>query len=148
MKSFILTALLLTSFTASATEIKIYSTWANWGQIDFMTFDINSSLNRAWVTMELDSSPSDPDSEPEELRIKVDGLTYDSETKEIIFTNENDIQTVCANMKTRGRGIFRNTRLRKTGNCKFKKSYEIRTRDDGYHVTKKRYQVITFIVND
>jgi len=146
MKSLLLSMLLMASLSASAKSIELYSTWDTTADIN-PTFDINAELGRAWVNLEIDDSPSDLDSSSWDERIKVDGLSYDNDTKEIIYTDENGDVAVCANTRTRGRGIFRNTRLLSTKTCKFKKGTKVKMVDDGYHIRKRVYQTISLIIS-
>ena len=139
--------LLIATLNASAESIKIHTTLDGWGKIT-PSFDINAKLGRAWVNLEIDDSPSDPDSSSYDERVKIEGLSYDVDTKEVIFTSVNGEITVCAKSRTRGRGIFRNTRIFKTNACKFKKGTEVRTIDDGYDIYKRKYQTITLEINE
>lgn len=146
MKSIIAILLLTTGLNASAEMIRLYSTWDTWGELT-PSFEINAELGRAWVNIEIDSSPNDPDSSPWDERIKVDGLFYDQTTKEIVYSDEKGDEFVCAKTRTRGRGIFKNTRIVKTNTCTFKITKEVRSIDDGFHFTKRKYQVMNLVIN-
>lgn len=147
MKNVLLLMMIFTATTAAAETIKVYSTWNQWAELT-ATFDTNPSLGRAWVNIEVDESPSDPDWDPTDHRVKVDGLYYNNEIDAVVYANENGVETICAQTRTRGRGIFRRTNLVSTKSCKFKTSYEVRSVDDGYHVRKRKYKVLSLVINN
>lgn len=141
MKILVIALLSVSTLAANAATIKLHSTWNLWADIK-PTFEINAELGRAWVNLEIDDSPSDPDSMSEDLRVQVKGLTFDMNTQEVIF-DDNGAKVVCAKVITRGRGIFRNSRIYNTANCQFNQFVETKMVDDGYYVTKKKYNVTT-----
>lgn len=142
MKKLLGIMLLTMTSIASANTIKIYSTWDYTARIT-PRFEINADLERAWLEIEVDSCGSDSDCESDEVRVKLDGLTYDAVSKQIIYNSEN-VSIVCAEERTRGRGIFRNTRMIETGNCTFENKFEIKMVDDGFFIKKKKYQTLYF----
>lgn len=147
MKTLILMTALIFATSAMASEKTIYKTWNLNAELSAQ-YQINPELGRAWVELEIDDSPSDPDWEPEEKRIKIEGLSYNAETKEIIFTDESERETVCAVVKKKGRTIFRTTRIYKRKACKFKIGYITKMVDDGFYVKKKKYKIMKFTLSE
>jgi len=140
MKKLLGTLLLTMTAVASANSVKIYSTWDYTAEIT-PRFEINADLGRAWLEVEVDSCGMDPDCDSDEVRVKVEGLKFNTELKQIELT-QNGETFVCADVRTRGRGIFRSTRLRETGNCTFNKVIEIKNVDDGFYIKRRKYQTI------
>jgi hypothetical protein len=147
MKSVLLSFLILITFNVSAKSIRVHKTLDGWGEIT-PSFDINAELGRAWVNLEIDDSPSDPDSDSYDKRVKVEGLSYDTKTKEIIYTSEDGLVTVCAETRTRGRGIFRSTRIKNTQACFFEEGKVVSSYDDGFYVRTRKYQTLTLVINE
>lgn len=139
MKKLMTIALLTSLFSVAsyAKEVKVFETWDSYADIS-ASFDVNPALGRAWVVVEIDSAPMDPDWDPEERRVKVEGLTYDVDSKSVIYTDETS-SVVCMEEVSRGRGIFRRTFLQTTGNCTFTQKIVTKYVDDGFHVKKKKY---------
>lgn len=78
-------------------------------------FAYNEQLGRAWVV----TSPAiyDDGAEADIRETVLSQLSFDK-TKKAVMYSSNGFETVCANLKTSGRGIFKNSRLVSTGNCK------------------------------
>jgi hypothetical protein len=147
MKSLLLSVIILATFNVSAKSIRVHTTLDGWGDVS-ASFEINADLGRAWVNLEIDDAPSDPDSDSYDKRVKIEGLSYEVDTKEVIYTSENGIVTVCSQTRTRGRGIFRNTRMKNTQACFFEEGKEIRSHDDGFYVSTRKYQTLTLVINE
>jgi hypothetical protein len=146
MKSLLLSVFILATLNVSAKSVRVHTTLDGWGDVS-ASFEINADLGRAWVNLEIDDAPSDTDSDTYDKRIKIEGLSYDVDTKEVIYTSENGIVTVCSQTRTRGRGIFRNTRMKNTQACFFEEGKEIKSHDDGFYVTTRKYQTLTLVIN-
>jgi hypothetical protein len=141
MKSFLSAILILASVNASAKTIKLFSFWAGFADDVQTSFMLNEDLGRAWVNV-LTIHDFDDDTDEVDHYVKVDGLSYNQETKEVIYTDGKS-EVVCARYITRGRGIFRNTRLVNTKDCQFVESREVRSVDDGFYVRTKKYDVVS-----
>jgi hypothetical protein len=146
MKSMLIALLTLASASSFAKTINLYTTWNTHAQIT-SKFDINADLGRAWVSLDINDSPNDSESMSEEKRIKVQGLSYDAQTNEVIYTSDGR-NIVCAVAVTRGRGIFRNTTIKNSKDCSFKTIIETKMVDDGFNVRRQRYQTIQLVIAD
>ena len=140
MKVLLTIALVLTSLTASAKTIRLKSMWSGFADDIETKFMVNADLGRAWVNV-ITIHEWDEDDDYNDHFVKVEGLSYNTETKEVVFTDGTS-EVVCATYSTRGRGIFRSTRIRNTGACTFKVIKEYRDVDDGYYVRTKKYDVV------
>lgn len=133
MKKLLSMIIALTAFSATAGEIKIYD--VNTAALFYVSsvspeFAINQDLGRAWVNITFSSYNEDPFKQDE--RVKVSGLSYNKDTKEIILDAEGS-QTVCARVKFRR--LF-GTEIRPTGDCKFVQKYYTVEKDNGYEIEK------------
>lgn len=129
--------------TAHAAEIKVaeFSQYQLSGMNHLsQEFQFNSELGRAWINFTV--SNFDPDSMPDEYRVKVAGLYFDK-TEEAVKLDFEGQTYVCAQLK-RGR-VFRTPWLKETNACKFEQRTRIVTYDDGYEI-KKTEKVDVFIV--
>jgi len=135
MKTALILTLCITVFSSLANdEAKIFEK-ATVRSLTYTTsFGINQELGRAWLVItEIDDSFEETDER--EFRVKLDGLTFNSETKEIIYTDRDSNKIVCARYYHK-RGIFGHTGINKTNNCKINKSYEVEEVDDGFYIKK------------
>jgi len=129
-------AVISVSGVARAAEIVVFEAPVDESQAVNAKFDVDSELGRAWVDVE------NVDSEFQTSRTvvnrKVDGLSYDSEAKEVLY-NVGDGAVVCAE----ARNFLGMTTLRSTGNCPLKVSYEKRTVDDGFRPSTETFAKVT-----
>jgi hypothetical protein len=91
MKNLILSLGLTFSSIAAADSVKIFEV-ANNGvpKHDVSTsFEINEELGRAWVSVSLSESWGD-DTTYNDTRVKVEGLSYDAETKSIVLNRHGE----------------------------------------------------------
>ena len=139
MKRLITLALMICSFTALA-DVVVYKGWEAHRTI-LGTFKVNPELGRAWVEVEVYGIHADSDSDF--YRVKVDGLSYDSESKEVVWDYEGQ-RVVCAKEVTSGRSIFRHTYI-KNIDCTFKQSVMTELVDDGFEVVKRKYAVLKLL---
>ena len=137
MKKMMAVALMGLSTLAFTKEIKLYSTLDGYAETS-AKFEINSELGRAWVNLEIDEGPTDVDFETYELRVKVDGLSFNNENGSVIYTDGNKT-TNCMVTTSRGRGLFKRTLLASTGNCKFTKKKMIKKYDNGFEIKTRSY---------
>lgn len=145
MKALLISLLALASINASAKTIKLYSIWDGFADDIQPEFMINKDLGRAWVNV-VTVQEWDEDDDYNDNFIKVEGLTYNQETKEVVYS-EGTKSVVCAAYQTRGRGIFRRTVLKNTSDCQFVISKETRSVDDGFYVRTKKYEVVSLKIN-
>ena len=128
MKALLTIALVLTSLTASAKTINLFSVRSGFADDIEAKFMVNADLGRAWVNVIIGQDWGDEYDETDNF-IKIEGLSYDQETKEVVYT-DGTTEVVCAAFSSRGRGIFRSTRIRNTNACSFKVTKEYRDTDD------------------
>lgn len=145
MKTLLAGLLVLASVSASAKTIKLYSMWDGFADAIETKFMVNADLGRAWVNV-VTVHEWDEEDDYEDHFVKVEGLSYNQDTQEVVFTDGNT-EVVCAAYSTRGRGIFRSTRLRNSGDCKFVVTKETRSVDDGFYVRTKKYEVVSLKIN-
>ncbi len=89
-------------------------------------FDVDRELGRAWIDVMIE--PSDyPSREPVVVRRKIDGLSYDSTRKAVIY--QNGKQTVVCAKDSSFLGM---TSLNVTGQCILRTSSKTDTVDDGF----------------
>jgi hypothetical protein len=89
-------------------------------------FDVDRALGRAWIDVMIE--PSDyPSREPIVVRRKIDGLSYDSTRKAVIYQNGKQ-NVVCA----KDSSFLGMTSLNVTGQCILRTSSETRKVDDGF----------------
>lgn len=122
---------------AETKTIELEKVMANYYNSLSGVFAINSELGRAWV--EVIGHYSDPDSLDDVTRVKVEGLSYNQATKQIIFT-ENGSEVVCANIKiTR---VFKDEVIKPTGACRFEaRTIKVKV-DDGFEIKTKAYDIL------
>lgn len=143
MKALLITLLTLTSLTASAKTVRLFSMWDGFADDIQPEFMVNAE--RAWVNV-VTVHEWDEEDDYNDNFIKVEGLSYNPNTKEVIYTEGNQ-EVVCAAYSARGRGIFRRTSLRNTNDCKFVVTKETRSVDDGFYVRTKKYEVVSLEIN-
>ncbi len=134
MKAMIAALLLTLSLSTLAGEIVLLdkATWllGSYNSSMTSTFEVNRELGRAWVSLYF-SSTSD-DGAGHEERVKVDGMSYRAETKEVVLVAEG-AEIVCAKVIEN----FFGTQVKPTRNCKIvEKNYFARV-DDGFEIRKE-----------
>jgi hypothetical protein len=98
------------------------------------TFEVNKELGRAWVNVSLSESWGD-DTTYDDTRVKVEGLSYDAETKSIVL-NRNGETIVCGVIYNRRWVIDIGGSVRQTKRCTFTvKKFNV-TEDDGFETYK------------
>lgn len=143
MKNVMIALSMILAAAANASEIKIaqYSQYELWGN-PYVTqaFAYNSDMGRAWVEVKITSN--DPDGGVGSTdRVKVEGLSYNPESREIVIDHEGKL-TTCATVKTTGRGIFKQTHIKESKACKFVGRWKEITYDDGFEIKKtSRYEL-------
>lgn len=93
-------------------------------------FGINPDLGRAWVELDMFYPVSET---ADFYRVAVPGLSYDAERSEVVF-KANGKRVVCANVSSRGWGIFRHNRIEATGQCELSHRYVSIPVDNGFVV--------------
>jgi len=139
MKRLVTLALLVFSLTSFA-DVVVYKGWET-NRTILGTFKINPELGRAWVEVEVYGM--DAESGSDYYRVKVEGLSFDSATKEVIWDYEGQ-RIVCAKEVTTGRSIFRHTYI-KNIDCRFKQSVVTELVDDGFEVVKRKYAILKLL---
>ncbi|HXQ77867.1 MAG TPA: hypothetical protein VN797_06655 [Gemmatimonadaceae bacterium] len=96
-------------------------------------FAVNREFGRAWIDVQIqgnDDFIGDVVPEPDVVMVRVEGLSYDSTLKQVLYRTGNET-VVCAE------DVFFLwfTHLRSTGNCRLKASTERRKVDDEFTVS-------------
>ena len=102
------------------------------------SFAANTELGRAWIVLNMTASTSvngDEASLPgETIKVKVDGLSLDPSSGNIVFGKDQDA-VICATPKKHFLG--RNTFYKNTQNCKIQVSLDTKKVDDGFALKKE-----------
>ncbi len=139
---------LIFSLTSLAAEVPVMTIHNNVPSLHMVMSDfrINKDLGRAWVETIIDTrSNADDSTSVDSYREKVEGLSFDQNTSEIILDVEGQ-RVVCATVRTVGRSIFRHDKIKKTGNCMFSHVKQSAVRDNGfetYRITQVKVSIIT-----
>ena len=100
------------------------------------SFDADSELGRAWVVLSLeDSNQEDTLTQRENIRVKMDGLSLDPATGNIVY-ERNDEKTICATPHSRILG--RTKYFKSSKNCNINVSLVTIKEDDGFALIKSR----------
>lgn len=145
MKQLLTALLVLTSISASAKSIVVFDGLTGDANDTTAEFMINQDLGRAWVNI-VTSHDWGEDEFEEDNFVKVEGLSFNQDTQEVIYTDET-LEVVCATLITRGRGIFKRTKLVASGNCSLVDSVETRSIDDGFRIKKRKYTTVKLQIN-
>lgn len=117
MKKFIAIIALALSTMAAAESTLIFETDNSWDYDVYPEFQINKQLGRAWVNVVLTKSWGDS-TDSYDNRVKVEGLAYNAETKEIVLEKDGQ-QIVCGNLYNRRWVLDFGGTIRMTNRCKF-----------------------------
>jgi hypothetical protein len=99
-------------------------------------FDIDPELGRAWIDVE--KVDSEFQTTRSTVNRRVNGLSYDPESKEVIY-RAGGSSVVCGEATS----FLGMTRVRATGNCPLIVSYENRTIDDGTRPSAETFAKVT-----
>ncbi len=99
-------------------------------------FDVDPKLGRAWVDVE--NVDSEYLASSNVVNRKVDGLSYDSEAREVVY-KQGDSSIVCAEATS----FLGMTTMHPTGNCPLVVSYEEGTVDDGFRPSTQTFAKVT-----
>ena len=104
-------------------------------------FAVNREAGRAWVEAAVDNGGDGEVLEHQTLRTKLEGLSYDARTGEIVYA-ANGSRVVCARV-ARSRFLFiRWTSIRKLAACKLLSRFESVVEDNGFELEKKKHLVV------
>jgi hypothetical protein len=145
MKVLFLILTLSLSLPAMADKIlvKSFSQYELWGRGSASpAFQVNPELGRAWVEITVYKGE-----DSDEMRIKMDGLSYDHLTETINLDYQGKI-TTCAVNKLVGRSIFRQRIIKMTPACEFQGKWRDVTYDDGFEIKKTRRYDIFLVVKE
>jgi len=96
------------------------------------TFNYNKSLERAWV--EVSYYTQDDWASPDNDRIKVEGLSFDAQTHEVILEKEG-ARIICSERKKNIFGYY----MKETKKCLLKVVHYNKSIDDGFEIKKVPY---------
>lgn len=145
MKQLLTVLLILTSVSASAKSITVFNKWAGYADDMIPEFMVNKDLGRAWVNIVTVDDWGEDEYETDNF-VKIEGLSFNQETQQIVYTDGTS-EVVCATVRTRGRGIFRRTKIVNSGECNFVHTVERRSLDDGFRVSRRKYDIIRLEIN-
>lgn len=101
-------------------------------------FDVDRELGRAWIDVMIE--PSDyPSREPIVVRRKLEGLSYDSTRKAVVYQNGKQ-KIVCATDSS----FLGMTSLNTTGQCILRTSSKTATVDDGFRPKNESVGTVVF----
>jgi hypothetical protein len=101
-------------------------------------FAVDRKDGRAWIDVVLTDSDY-PDRVPVVVRKKVDGLSYDQNSKQVIYRSGSK-KIVCAEDYT----VLGDTSLKESGACRLLVSDQNRKVDDGFRIKKKDVGTVVF----
>ena len=133
------------SFPAMAEKIliKSFSQYELWGRGSASpSFKVNPELGRAWVEIIVYKGE-----DSDEIRVKMEGLSYDHLTESINFDYQGKI-TTCAVNKVAGKFIFKQRIIKLTSACEFQGKWRDVTYDDGFEIKKTRRYDIFLVVKE
>jgi hypothetical protein len=145
MKTILTLALMVFSTFAAAGEIQIMKLYQHemWGPAySFHKFIVNPELGRAQIEVSLTRGP---EGDSATTRIKLEGLSFDQLTNEVVLLHEGRT-VVCATSVEKGRWFFRQSILKETGNCQFKTEWKDIVYDDGFEMKTTRHYIISLVV--
>ena len=135
MKKFIALFALVLSTVAAADSIKIYETQSTGIDSLLPEFEINKELGRAWVNVVERQFWGDESTYHDNL-VKVEGLSYDTTEKVVVFEKEDGERVVCSKLYNRRWVIDIGGSLNDTGACTFEvKKVKVNV-DNGFEVSK------------
>lgn len=144
MKSIIVLIALVLSSVAVADSTMIYETRATGIDELLPEFQINKELGRAWVNV-VERQFWGDSSTYSDNRVKVEGLSYDPATKELVMDKDGE-RVVCANLINRRWTIDIGGSLRNTDRCSFtvkKTTVEV---DNGFEISRVKMLQVYFNV--
>jgi hypothetical protein len=94
-------------------------------------FDMSEESGRAWVDAIVENGGIGDDYDSYTLRSNVQNLSYDAQTREIVYSDQG-FRGTCATV-THSKFLFATrTRIRSTGRCELLARLESRRDDDGF----------------
>lgn len=133
------------SFVASAKSIKLAEYETDGDLSVYRTqFNVNKSLNRAWVEITLDDVRFDETYYTDE-KVKVPGLSYDPTINGVVFQNGEET-IVCGTFYNRRWTIDLGMSFAPTGRCEIVDTIKTKKVDDGFNVRKVKMIVVELIV--
>lgn len=104
-------------------------------------FVVNEEDGRAWVEVAVDNGSFGDDFDRQTLRARVEGLSYDAFTREIVYSDDG-LRLVCARITTSRFLFSRQIHIRSTGRCELGARLERRMDDNGFEHTKNKHLVV------
>lgn len=121
---------------APGAPVTVYESPISESQSVYAKFDVDPELGRAWIDVEKVDSEYFTTRSTQNQR--VDGLSYDPESKEVIYRAGTN--TVVCGEATSFLGI---TRVRTTDKCPLVVSYEKQSVDDGTRPSEQTFAKVT-----
>lgn len=137
MKKLFVALMAMTTSLAFAADIKLLEVPAWGARFESATFVVNQALGRAWVEVDTGDNRFQ-DSDTTTYQVKVEGLSYDAATKNVVMEHEGR-SVVCGTLYKRRFVIGNPWEVRKSGNCPFKSTRVNVSIDDGFDVRRVRY---------
>lgn len=108
-------------------------------------FTINEQDGRAWVGATIDNGGIGDDFDRRTLRARVEGLSYDAHTREIVYSDDG-LRLVCARV-TSSRFLFTSrTHVMATGRCQLLARVESRMDDNGFERERNEHLVVELTI--
>jgi hypothetical protein len=134
LKNLIFILCLTFSLFSQAETLKIFEARNDYfSRVDVSpAFEINFSLNRAWVNVVISEFSGDSTTY-EDNKVKIEGLSYDPEQKSIIL-ERNGEKVVCAYLYNKRFVIDQGRSIKLTNRCKFEVKNVITQVDNGFEI--------------
>jgi hypothetical protein len=104
-------------------------------------FDMSEESGRAWVEAMVDNGGTGDDYDSFTLRSKVQNLSYDARTKEIVYSGHGS-RITCARVTRSKFLFFTRTDIKSTGRCELPARLEHRADDDGFEHQTNEHLVV------
>ncbi len=132
MKKFIALFALVLSTVAAAESTMIFEVNDDRYYDVAPEFEVNKDLGRAWVNVVLSETTGDSTFYVDN-RVKIEGLSYDVASKNIIL-EKNGEEIVCGSMYNRRWVLDGGRSIRNSGRCKFSVKHAKKQIDNGFEV--------------
>jgi hypothetical protein len=108
-------------------------------------FAVNREAGRVWVEAAVDNGGEGEVWDHQTLRSKVDGLSYDALTGDIVYT-EGEARVLCAKV-VKSKFLFISwSRIKRTGACKLIPRFESIVHDNGFEREKRKHLLVELSV--
>ncbi len=131
MKKFIALFALVLSTVAAAESTMIFETQNTYADVE-ASFEVNKDLGRAWVNVVLSETSGDSTTY-QDNRVKIEGLSYDVASKNIILQKDGQ-EIICGNVYNRRWVIDFGGSVRNSDRCSFTVKKAKKQIDNGFEI--------------